>query len=58
MDSSKDDLDLEDEEPLVDKRMKRKKTMPVYIAPLVRPPPPIESRQPNLAWVPRHYMLV
>lgn len=60
MDSSEDDLQLEDEEPLLDKRTKRKKTTsgqcaPVHIAPALRPPPAIESSQPNLEWVPGHY---
>ena len=58
VDSSEDELELE-EEPLIDKRTKKKKATTVHASPLKfrRPPPHAMARgQHILTWVPGHYM--
>ena len=52
VDSFEDDLELEEDKPLIDKRTKRKKATTVHASPLkFRRPPPhaMPRRQPTLA---------
>lgn len=59
VDSSEDELELEEEEPLIDKRLKKKKTTTVHASPLKfrrLPPHAVGRSQPTLTWVPGHYM--
>lgn len=63
VDSSEEEFEMEEGEPLIDKRTKRKKTATSHAAPSniatpPRPRPTLESSQPNLTWVPGHYMPV
>lgn len=63
MDSSEDEDDLEPEEPLVDRRVRRKRGQEPQMLPIhgVEPPPPPPQEmdsygRPSWPWVPSHYM--